>query len=137
MENKEFNYTYSAPTERERKEIENIRRRYNERSNVDVAKSARLKKLDDHVKNTATAIALTVGVLSTLVMGFGMSLIMSLGHPIIGTITGLFGVLGIISAPLSYSYTLKYQKQKHGEEILALAEDILAGEKNNDVDKED
>ncbi len=131
MENKKFNYTYSPPTDRERKEIENIRLRYGEPKGAAPEKSARLKKLDAHVKNTAISVAITVGVISTLVFGFGMSLVFSYEHPIIGTIVGLLGILGIIAAPLSYSYTLRYQKQKYGKEILDLAEQILNGEINN------
>ncbi len=136
MEKKKFNYTYSAPTERERKEIESIRQRYTQHSGEGNEKNKRLKKLDAHVKNTALAVSVTIGVISTLVFGFGMSLVMTLGHPILGTIAGLLGILGIISAPLSHSYTLKYQKQKYGEEILSLAEEILAGEsKSNNTEE--
>ncbi len=137
MENNKFSYTYSALSEKERKSVEAIRRRYGRDKAPENPKTARLKKLDAHVKNTALTVSVTIGIISTLVMGFGMSLVLSFGHPILGTIIGLLGILGVISAPLSHSYTLKYQKQKYGREILDLTEELLSGEEQNTVKEED
>ena len=44
-----FNYTYSAPTETERKEIENIKKRYE--TPTGESKFERLRRLDAKVKN--------------------------------------------------------------------------------------
>ena len=134
MDNNKFSYTYSAPTEKERKEIESIKRRYSTPQDSD--KSQRLKRLDAHVKNTASAVAITFGAVSSLIMGFGMSLVMSFGETLYGIIIGVIGLLGIIASPFAHSLTLRYQKQKHGQEILALAEELLGGENNNNESEE-
>ena len=47
MENKEFKYTYSAPSESERKEIEKIKRQYDTMEKGE-NKLERLKRLDNH-----------------------------------------------------------------------------------------
>ena len=55
-----FNYTYSAPTETERKEIENIKKRYE--TPTGESKIERLRRLDAKVKNGANIAALAVGI---------------------------------------------------------------------------
>lgn len=136
MDNNKFSYTYSAPTEKERREIENIRRRYSEPTASDPSKSRRLKKLDAHVKNTASAVAISFGAVSSLIMGFGMSLVMSFNELLYGIIVGVIGLLGIIASPFAHSLTLRYQKQKYGQEILNLAEELLGGENKNNESEE-
>ena len=59
-DNEKFRYTYSAPTEDERGEIERIRDAY--RTDAGAEKLARLKKLDKRVKNSAVIAALTLGI---------------------------------------------------------------------------
>ena len=67
-----FEYKYTALNEKEKKEVENIRNQYLEQekeiSNID-----RLKKLDSKVKNIPTAVALSVGIVSTLIFGLGLT----------------------------------------------------------------
>ena len=76
MENKNdnaFQYTYSAPTQEERMEINSIRQQYdNERME---SKLDRLRKLDARVKTPAMAWALSLGIVGFLIFGGGMALI--------------------------------------------------------------
>lgn len=77
MGNKEFNYTYKAPTEEERREIESIKRQYEE-PKIEEGKLERLRKLNNYVNGQATALALVSGVLGLLIFGLGLT--MDLGN---------------------------------------------------------
>ena len=70
---------------------------------------ARLRRLDAGVTNTAQAVALVLGVIGTLLLGFGMSLIMTELSAILGSHRDLamgvgiaVGVVGTILASLAY-----------------------------------
>ena len=75
MENKDrnvsFSYVYSAE---EQDEIRKIRKKYEFRAEDPVS---RIRKLDNSVTQKATAISLIFGVIGVLVMGSGMSFIMT------------------------------------------------------------
>ena len=68
-----FTYTYSA---REQAEIKRIRNKYTAPESED--KMTRLRRLDASVTQTAQVVALVFGILGSLILGFGMSLCMSL-----------------------------------------------------------
>ena len=61
MSNNKFSYTYSAPTEEEREEINIIRRQYLPQSDTE-AKLSRLRRLDSRVNGIPQAISLCIGV---------------------------------------------------------------------------
>ena len=74
-QNETFNYTYSAE---QQKEIETIRKKYiADTNNNEVNKLEQLRRLDYGVTKKANIISLSVGILSVLVMGSGMSLVMT------------------------------------------------------------
>ena len=124
-----FTYTYSA---KEQAELKRIRDKYTAPTEVE-DKMARLRRLDASVTNTAQAVALVFGVIGTLILGFGMSLVMT----DIGAILGLastmipgivIGVVGLGMALLTYPIykgILNTRKKKYGAEILALSEKIM------------
>lgn len=133
MENKNeqagFAYTYSA---REQEEIKAIRDKYGKREE---SKMERLRRLDNSVTKKAQAVALTLGVVGTLILGFGMSLIMSeLAKHIgiqgattmpLGIIIGLIGgAVGALAYPV-YNFTLKRERQKIAPEILKLTDELI------------
>ena len=64
--NNRFHYTYSAPTEEERREIESIRREYQPREKKETDLE-RLRALDRKVKNLPMAVGLSLGVVGVLV----------------------------------------------------------------------
>ena len=66
-----FKYTYSA---KEQDEIKRIRQKYQIQEEDGIN---RLRRLDAEVTSKATAIALSIGIVGTLIMGTGMSLILS------------------------------------------------------------
>ncbi len=132
MENKEtFNYTYSA---KEQEEIKRIRSKYQPQE-VQEDKMQRLRRLDASVTEKATVVSLVIGIVGALIMGSGMSLVMTdigdiLGiEKSLGSFVGiLVGVLGIVLLSLAYplyNRTLRKERGKVASEILRLSEELM------------
>ncbi len=119
-----FNYTYSAPTESERKEIEEIRREYLPESEND-EKTQRLKTLDSFVRNTAKAAALAFGVFGILVFGLGLSMVLSWNIMVWGSVVCMAGASFSVAAYPVYRIVLRKNKKKYGPEILRLSRELL------------
>ncbi len=127
--NNSFRYTYSA---KEQNEIDAIRKKYVE-DTVEISdKMTLVRKLDAGVTNKATTVSLCVGILFALIMGFGMSLIMSelgdfLGTTmkwVIGLVCGLIGMAGVIAAYPLYGWVLTKERKKIAPQILKLTEEL-------------
>ena len=122
--NNKFSYSYAAPTERERQEVESLRKEYlAEKKETD--KMTRLRMLDGKVKNPPQIMALTLGIVGTLIFGGGMAMILEAGQPIWGTLVSLIGIVPLAFAYPVYKKILKKQKEKYRAEILQLSEEIL------------
>ena len=130
MENKEsFNYTYSA---KEQEEIKAIRKKYALQEQTE-DKMAQLRRLDAGVYSKATTAALVVGIIGALIMGMGMSLIMTEIGAFLGTVMAMIvgiglGVIGIILVCLAYpiyNRTLKKEREKIAPEILRLTDELM------------
>lgn len=129
MQNEEFRFTYSA---REQEELRKIREKYQPREED---KLERLRRLDDGVTGKATALSLVIGILGALVLGTGMSLVMTdLGEwlglsEMTETVLGVIvGVVGLVMAGLAYplySCVLKRERKKIAPEILRLTEELM------------
>ena len=94
------------------------------------SKTLKLKKLDEKVKRPARIFSYTFGLVSALLLGSGMSMIMTDFGPsgttrlVIGIILGVIGLtLCGINYPV-YTKILKSRKQKYAFEIIELAKDI-------------
>lgn len=92
-----------------------------------------LRELDSKVKRPANVFAYTFGSISAIVMGSGMSLVMTdiasqlgLGDMMIpGIAIGVVGMaLAIVNYPI-YKGILNSRKKKYSAEILALSEKIM------------
>ncbi len=125
-----FTYTYSAA---QQEEIAAIRKKYAaDTQPAEVDKMEQLRKLDAGVTNKASVVALCVGILSALIMGAGMSLVMTdLGTKlgvasarISGIIIGIVGMAGVIAAYPLYQFVLKKQRAKVAPQILKLTEEL-------------
>ena len=132
MENKEsFNYTYSA---KEQEEIKAIRKKYAAPVETE-DKMAQLRRLDAGVYSKATTVALVVGIIGTLIMGMGMSLIMTdLGNAIglnkiaatvMGVIIGIIGIFPICAAYPLYNRTVKKERERIAPEIIRLTDELI------------
>ena len=130
-ENKGFQYTYSA---KEQAELKRIRDKYTAPTETE-DKMTRLRRLDASVTNTAQAVALVFGVIGTLILGFGMSLVMtelakSLGISgdaamVIGIIVGIVGgILASLAYPI-YNAIVKAKRKKIAPEIIRLTEELM------------
>jgi len=124
MENNEFEYTYTAPSEEQKREIFSIRRQYEQASSVD-EKLDRLRKLNSFVHNFATAVSLIHGIVGTLIFGLGMSMILEWSIMFWGVLVSLIGLIPIALAYPMYNLILKRNKKKYGAEILRLSEELL------------
>jgi len=123
--NEHFNYTYSAPTEEERKEIDSIRRQYSATPKKQETKLERLRRLDSTVKNTAVIISLCLGVAGVLIFGLGMTMILEWKLIPLGCIAAGIGSIPAALAYPTYKRLIKKGKEKYGEEILTLSNQLL------------
>ena len=131
QQNEGFSYTYSA---KEQAEIRRIREKYTaqtkEESNIE-----RLRRLDAQVTRRGQIVALTLGILGALILGFGMSLIMTElrdvfalsqeGALFSGILIGVIGgILVGIAYPL-YHLIVKTQRKRIAPEILRLTDELM------------
>ncbi len=132
-ENNGFQYNYSA---KEQAELKKIREKYlPDTKPAEHSTMERIRKLDESVTKKGTVAALVLGIISTLTMGFGMSLIMTdiksiLGAYadmalIIGTVIGFVGMVGVIAAYPLYQHITEKERRKIAPEILRLTEELL------------
>lgn len=126
MENKEFHYTYTAPTEEERKEIASIRKQYQAPDPACPAnKLERLKALNTRVKSTANIFGLVFAVVGILVFGLGLTMILEWSLFLYGVIVMAIGAIPTALAYPVYRFALRHNKNKYADEILRLCEELL------------
>ena len=128
--NNKFEYTYSAVTEKERKQVEEIRSRYMKPLEEKEDDFSRLQRLDKKVKTAPTVWGLVFGILGTLIFGLGLSMILEWDLYLFGTMAAVVGLAVLSAAYFIYTYILKKNKQRYGEEILRLSESLLVGKES-------
>ena len=113
--------------------VKKIRTQYTEKENTQLDE---LKKLDAKVKRPANVFAYVFGSISAIIMGSGMSLVMT----DIGNILGMeetmvpgivIGVVGMLMAIVNYPVykgMLASRRAKYAEQIIKLSDEII----NND-----
>ena len=127
--NEGFNYTYSA---KEQEEIKAIRKKYAASEETE-DKMTQLRRLDASVYSKASTAALAVGIVGALIMGIGMSLVMTDIGAVLGTVLAMIigisiGVIGIVLVCLAYpiyNRTLKKEREKIAPEILRLTDELM------------
>ena len=127
--NTSFKYTYSA---KEQDEIKRIREKYQIQKENGIS---RLRKLDASATKKATTVSLILGIVGALVMGAGMSLIMTdfgavfkvtgIAAMIIGIIIGLLGIILVALAYPVYSKVLKKERERIAPEIIQLTDELM------------
>ena len=112
--------------------VQKIRTQYMEKE-ATLSELDELKKLDAQVKKPANIFAYTFGSISALVMGAGMSLVMTdigstigINDPMVpGILIGVIGmILAIINYPI-YKKILTNRKDKYAKQILELSDKII------------
>ena len=128
-QNETFTYTYSAV---QQKEIDAIRKKYApETSSGTLDKMEQLRRLDANTAKKPLIVSLVSGILGALVMGLGMSMIMTdLAAPlgtaafVLGIIVGIVGMAGVIAAYPLYRYTLRQEQERIAPQILQLVDEL-------------
>lgn len=130
MSNNKFEYTYSA---KEQDEIKKIREKYIKKNDDSTDKMEQLRRLDEGVTKKASSAALAAGIVGAIVMGTGMSFIMtdivsSLGNAVavlLGIIIGAAGMVGVITAYPLYNRIIKKERKKIAPEIIRLTDELM------------
>lgn len=128
----DFHYTYSA---KEQEEIRRIRERYAAPAEPAVDKMEQLRRLDAGVTQKGSVAALVLGIVGTLIMGLGMSLVMSdlsvmlgaweaLALPI-GVVIGVVGMVPVAIAYPVYRRITARERARIAPEILRLTEELM------------
>ena len=115
-----FEYNYSAERARE---VEAIRRKY-EKPAED--KFEQLKALDRKAERRGQIFSIAIGIIGTLVLGTGMSMVMVGQVPFLipGIVIGVVGALALSAAYPIYKTITKKDRDKVAGQILALAKQI-------------
>ena len=131
-EDKGFNYTYST---KQRDEVRAIRKKYTPTEPEDVDNITLLRNIDSEVTRKATVRALTTGVIGALLMGTGMSLLMTdlsstMGLEswialLIGIVIGMVGlIIMCVTYPL-YNHILERERARVADEVIRLSDELL------------
>ena len=115
--------------------VQKIRTQYMEKTPSELDA---LRELDAKVKRPANVFAYTFGSISAVIMGAGMSLVMTDIGAVIGIASALvpgiaIGVAGLGMALLTYPIykgILNSRKKKYGAEILSLSDKIMTEEES-------
>ncbi len=118
--NNTFEYTYSA---KQQEEIDRIKKKYLPQTED---KLAMLRRLDKSAERAGTIWRLVLGIVGTLIMGTGMSLVMVWmdTYLVLGIIVGIIGIVMLSVAYPVYKYVTKKQREKLAPQILALADEL-------------
>lgn len=121
QEKETFTYTYSA---KQQQEIENIRKKY---LPGEKDKMEQLRKLDQSAVRPGMIAALTVGIISALILGVGMCCTMLWADTMFipGIVIGIIGIAGVMTAYPLYTRITKKQREKLAPEILRLTEELM------------
>ena len=127
MENNEnFSYTYCAEQKRE---VEEIRKKYLPKEED---KMEQLRKLHSIPAHKARAVALTLGILGSLILGTGMSMVLTdmaaswgMGAMVAGILLGLVGLVLAALAYPAYNRVLQTERRRIAPQILQLTDELL------------
>jgi uncharacterized Tic20 family protein len=112
--------------------VQKIRTQYTEKQHTELDA---LKALDAKVKRPANVFAYTYGAISAIIMGAGMSLVMTDIGAIIGLASAMvpgivIGVVGMgmaLSTYPIYKRMLNARKKKYASQIMELSDKIMQG----------
>ena len=112
--------------------VQKIRTQYTEKEHTGLDE---LKELDSKVKRPANVFSYIFGIISAIIMGSGMSLVMTdigatvgISDPMLpGIIIGIAGMfMAIINYPI-YKGILGARRKKYADKIIALSDKIMKG----------
>lgn len=111
-------------------EAKNIRAKYERKKEGTETKIETLRRLDNSAETSGKIAALTLGVVSTLVLGFGMCCTMLWADRLfaLGVIIGILGLAGIAVAYPLYSCITKKQRARIADKVMQLADEIIGNQ---------
>ena len=115
-----FNYSYSAERQAE---VEAIRKKYLAPEEQE-DKMEQLRKLDESVTTPGLIASLALGIVSALVFGVGICCFLLWSQWVLGFVSCLVGVVGMLSAPKLYARMMNKQREKIAPEILRLTDEL-------------
>ncbi len=110
--------------------VQKIRSQYTEKENTQLDA---LKELDSKVKRPTNVFAYTFGSIGAIIMGSGMSLVMTdigemvgVKNPMVsGIIIGIIGLgIALINYPI-FKKILSSRRKKYADKIIAMSEEIV------------
>ena len=117
-----FEYTYSA---KQQEEINQIRSKYLPRQE---SKMEQLIKLDKKAEQPGLIASITVGIIGTLILGFGMCCTMvwndQMSTFVMGIVVGVIGIIIAGSAYPLYEKITKAEREKIADQVLALTSEL-------------
>jgi hypothetical protein len=121
LENNSFHYIYSAP---EQQEVKKIREKYLPKEET---KLDQLRRLDESVTKKGMAMSLTMGTISSLILGIGMCCCMVWGGWLFipGIVIGTVGIVGVSLAYPMYTKVTKRERERIAPEILRLTDELM------------
>ena len=113
--------------------VQKIRTQYTEKAHTELDE---LVALDRKVKRPANLFAYVFGGVGAMVMGSGMSLVMTdlaetvgIANPMpVGIVIGLVGLLMVLINYPIYKGVLGSRRRKYAGEIIALSDSVMEGE---------
>ena len=111
--------------------VQKIRTQYTEKENTELDA---LRALDRKVKRPANVFSYVFGSISAIIMGAGMSLVMTdigamvgIEKPMTpGIVVGVIGLIGAIANYPLYKSILSSRRKKYADEIIALSDKIMS-----------
>lgn len=112
--------------------VQKIRSQYTEKESTELDA---LRELDEKVERPANMFAYIFGSIAAIIMGAGMSLVMTdigadigVAEPMIpGIIVGIAGMfMAIVNYPI-YKRILNSRRKKYADKIIALSDNIMKG----------
>ena len=113
--------------ERTLQEAKSIREKYVPENSKTEDKITKLRKLDESAEKPGKIAALSIGIISVLILGVGMccTMIWSERFFALGIVVGIIGLVGIAGAYSVYVHITKKQREKIAPQILKLADEII------------
>ena len=127
MSDNKFVYNYSAPTEDERREIEDIKKQY-DGGQVKKDNLTRLRELDKRVKRPPLIVSILLGVVGVLIFGTGLTMALEwvqyVGYAW-SVVVMVVGIVPVAAAHPVRKAMVKSNKKKYGDEIIKLSNELL------------
>lgn len=124
-EKKTYTYSYSAA---ENEEVRKIREKYEPHpKSKQLSKMDQLRKLDRSATDLATMISIILGVIGTLILGTGLSIILveTNQHFTLGVIIGIIGIIIASLAYPAYQVVLEKRRKKIAPKIIELTDELM------------